>query len=226
MSRASEAIAGGPARAGLWIRIKAFAIYLAARVLLATVRIRVRHSRFLAEAQKSGKPVLFAFWHGRQLGLFKANPAERLTVLASLSADGRMQAGICRCFGLEVVRGSSSRGGLAGLLALGRALARGSSVGMAVDGPRGPAFEAKAGICVLARRSAAPILPISIGYRKSWTFGRAWDRFVVPRPFTRAWVGYAEPLRVAPDASRAEMARVAFLLGERLNALTADVDSG
>ncbi len=127
-------------RTSWWIRIKAFVIWLIARIVLFTVRLKVHKLENLEEARKHQKPIVYAFWHGRQLGLFKANPEKRLTILASLSRDGAMQALICKKFGLEVVRGSSSRGGLSGLMALGRKLRSGSAIAMAVDGPKGPAF--------------------------------------------------------------------------------------
>lgn len=217
--------AAGHAPAGLWTRFKAFVIWLVARLVLATVRLRVLHTERLDRARADGQPLVFAFWHGRQLGLFKANPADRLAVLASLSSDGEMQARICRRFGLEVVRGSSSRGGMAGMLALGRSMRRGASVGMAVDGPRGPAFEAKPGAVALARAHRAPIVPITIGYRRCLQLGRAWDRFQIPAPFTRAVVAYAEPLRVAPDATGEQIEETTRRLTGSLRELTAEVDA-
>ncbi len=209
---------------GLWLWLKAFFVWFLARVLLFTVRLRVRGEKNLHEARQADRPLLFAFWHGRQLGLFKANPEESLAVMTSLSRDGQMQSMICERFGLQVVRGSSSRSGLAGLLAMGKKLKQGVSVAVAVDGPRGPAFETKPGIVALAKVSACPIVPISIGYRRSWEFERAWDRFQVPKPFTLATVVYAKPLFVPASSTRQQLASLTEELNSRLRLITEEAD--
>jgi lysophospholipid acyltransferase (LPLAT)-like uncharacterized protein len=208
-----------------WAKIKAFFIWLVARVVLATVRVHTRYLDRLGRARELGRPILYAFWHGRQLALFKANPEARLTVMTSLSRDGEMQSWVCRRFGLKVVRGSSSRRGFAGLMALGRHLREGFSVGMAVDGPRGPAFEAKSGIVVLARRSGSPIVPITAGFKRALDLKRAWDRFLIPLPFTRAMVAYGEPILVPQKASSQQMRATTARLTESLQSLTAEVDA-
>jgi hypothetical protein len=210
--------------AGWWTRFKAWLVGWVARLLLRTVRLRVIGRELLDRARGPGRPVLYAFWHGRQLGLFKANPEPRLTVMTSLSKDGEMHTRICRRLGLQVVRGSSSRGGLAGLLALGRALREGSALGLAVDGPRGPAFQAKPGILALARQSGSAVVPITIGYRHAWIFSGAWDRFLLPRPFTRAVVAFGQALQVEQGARQADLEALAGTLTSRLQALTAQVD--
>jgi len=209
----------------VWTRIKAFVVWLVARVILATVRVRNLYLDRLARARELGRPILYAFWHGRQLALFKANPEARLTVMTSLSRDGEMQALVCRRFGLKVVRGSSSRRGLAGLMALGKHLKDGFSVGMAVDGPRGPAFESKSGIVVLARRSGSPIVPITAAFGHSLELKKAWDRFRIPLPFTRATVAYGEPILVSKKATSQEMRETTDRLTESLRVLTAEVDA-
>lgn len=209
----------------LWTRIKAFVVWLVARLVLATVRVRTLYLDRLAQARELGRPILYAFWHGRQLALFKANPEAVLTVMTSLSRDGEMQASICKRFGLKVVRGSSSRRGFSGLMALGRRLKEGISVGMAVDGPRGPAFEAKSGIVVLARRSGSPIVPITAGFRRRWQLKRAWDRFLIPLPFARATVAYGEPILVSKQATSQQMREATARLTESLQTLTAEVDA-
>jgi len=207
------------------IRIKAFVIWLIARIVLFTVRLKVDNLENLEKARKHEKPIVYAFWHGRQLGLFKANPEKRLTILASLSRDGEMQARICKKFGLEVVRGSSSRGGLSGLMALGRKLRSGSAIAMAVDGPKGPAFIAKPGVVALARLDGSPIVPITIGFSSKIRLRRAWDKFIIPLPFTKATVSYGEPLVISDRVSSGEIDKITEQLTASLLKLTHEVDA-
>ena len=173
----------------------------------------------------AGKPVLYAFWHGRQMVLFKFNPEKHLAVLTSLSRDGEMQARVCRKFGLEVVRGSSSRGGLQGLVKLRKRIRAGISVGMAVDGPRGPVYKAKIGLVLLSSQTQAPIVPVSAGLRRKVVPSRAWDCFQIPLPFSSATVAFGEPMLVPPRLSPEELGKVADDLTTRLRTLTQEVDS-
>jgi lysophospholipid acyltransferase (LPLAT)-like uncharacterized protein len=212
-------------RPGLWLRIKALVVWLGARLLLASVRIRVLHGEHLRAARQAGRPIVYAFWHGRQLGLFKANPEPTLAVMTSLSRDGTLQSLVCGRFGLQVVRGSSSRAGLSGLLALSRKLRQGVAVGLAVDGPRGPVHQVKQGVVGLAQATGAQLVPITIGYRRKWELTRAWDRFQIPKPFTRATVVYGQPIPVAPRRSRADLAATAEQVGDCLRAMTAEADA-
>jgi lysophospholipid acyltransferase (LPLAT)-like uncharacterized protein len=202
-------------------------VWLLARILLATIRLRVIYQERLEAARALGRPLLYAFWHGRQLMLFKGNPerGRRLAVITSLSRDGQMQSLICRRFGLEVVRGSSSRAGLSGLLALSRRLKNDCPVALAVDGPRGPVQIAKPGAVVLARNTGAPIVPVTVGFRRRWELGRAWDRFQIPWPFTEACMVFGQPIQVPADANTADVERVCERLTLELSDLTAEVDA-
>jgi lysophospholipid acyltransferase (LPLAT)-like uncharacterized protein len=103
--------------------------------------------------------------------------------------------------GLEVVRGSSSRGGAEALRTLARSLADGVSVMVVPDGPRGPREIVKPGVVTLAALSGAAIVPVALGASAEWRL-RSWDRFRIPRPFARCVMRFAEPIAVARDADR------------------------
>lgn len=214
-----------PSRPTFGIRLKAFVIWLLVRMLLATVRVRILYPERLERARATGRALIYAFWHGRQLGLFKANPERELAVMTSLSRDGTLQSLICHRFGLEVVRGSSSRAGLSGLVAMSRVLRRGVALGIAVDGPRGPAHQAKPGAAALALACGCPVVPITVGFSRSWVLTRAWDRFRIPKPFCTAWVAYGEPLGTPSDQEGRLPEQVADQVGQSLGALTEEVDA-
>ncbi len=215
---------GSPARRpdSLWLRLKAWLVWFLSRIVHATLRIRVVGKENIEMHRGSG-PLVYAFWHGRQFLLFGAIPERPLVVLSSLSYDGRMQARICRRFGLEVVFGSSSRGGLKGMLALYRSVRRGKSVAIAVDGPRGPCFKVKAGALAIAAATGRPVVPVASAARRMIVLASAWDRFQIPIPFTRAVVVFGEPLGV--DATdRNGLDKAASLLESRLEQLCSKAD--
>ncbi|MCA9640065.1 MAG: lysophospholipid acyltransferase family protein [Myxococcales bacterium] len=150
------------------------------RLLLWTLRVRVVGSL-------PAGPSVFAFWHGKQLGLLRVPRPRPTQVLVSWSKDGELQSAAMQSFGLTVVRGSSSKGGGAALRQLVRRLPE-QDVALAVDGPRGPRRCAKPGAVLASRLAGAPLVPLGIAFGRSFVFRRAWDRFELPLPFSRVCV--------------------------------------
>jgi lysophospholipid acyltransferase (LPLAT)-like uncharacterized protein len=163
---------------------------------------------------RAGRPLIYGVWHGRILivpwlnaRFRRTEGARNVRVLASRSRDGELVAAFVRRFGLEVVRGSSSRGGAAALRELARALHAGEDVAVVPDGPRGPSCQAQAGIVSLAATTGAPIVPLGVSARPARLL-QSWDRFLVPAPFARCAVVFGAPVRVGRDDDR-ETVRVA-----------------
>lgn len=120
--------------------------------------------------------------------------------LTSYSYDGELAARLVRHFDIWAARGSSSRGGSNALVQLERVLAEGVSVGITVDGPRGPRRAVKPGVAILSLRTGAPIVPVAFGAQRVWTL-RSWDRMIVGKPFSRTSFLCGEPIEPPPDAS-------------------------
>ncbi|MGH7441838.1 MAG: DUF374 domain-containing protein, partial [bacterium] len=93
----------------------------------------------------------------------------------------------------RTARGSSSRGGGSGLKELAGFLAKGESVLLTVDGPRGPRRKAKDGALQLARLSGCPVVPAIFATRPAPRL-KSWDRMVIPPPFARAVLWYGKPM--------------------------------
>src|SRR5512132_2271691 len=159
---------------------------LAVRVLICTLRIR-RDETLVSPLWRAGTPAIYAAWHGRILLLPYLYGWRRARVLASRSRDGEIVARFVSHFGLEPVRGSSSRGGAEALRLLRRALGQGRDVVVVPDGPRGPRETVKLRVVALARLSGAPIVPLAIGVSAEWRLG-SWDAFRIPKPFSRCLV--------------------------------------
>jgi lysophospholipid acyltransferase (LPLAT)-like uncharacterized protein len=166
------------------------------RLLRASWRVSI-----LGPFPTGDAPHVFCFWHGRQAGLF-AHPRPRpVAVLSSLSRDGDLQARILTRLSFTVLRGSSSRGGAAGLRGLVAALHGGADAAFAVDGPRGPLHIAKKGALVAARLAGATIVPITARASRAWIFDSAWDRYLLPKPFARVEIVRGEPIEAPAEAS-------------------------
>lgn len=142
------------------------------------------------------EPALFAHWHGDELVLVGYYSYRNLAVLSSLSQDGSLMARTLGLLGYQVFRGSSSRGGARGLIGLIRAVRDGSQAALAVDGPKGPIYEVKPGIVDLGLKTGKPIVPARCFADNAWVFSRSWNKCYLPKPFSRVYVIFGEPLVV------------------------------
>ncbi len=181
-----------------------------ARLWVATLRVRLVVSEELARTltTPATRPLVYAFFHGTQLSLLGFPRRRKTSVMVSLSKDGAMQARALALQGLGIVRGSTSRGGARALVALVRALRTGADVAFAVDGPRGPYGVAKAGAVLAARAANGLLVPFGSACRHAFVFRRAWDRFVLPLPFSRVVIVAGAPLEpyLEPEALSAAIA--------------------
>lgn len=170
-----------------------------ARLWVATLRVTVHGAGGLAAPERG--PWVLAFFHGTQLLLHGLGRSRRTCVMVSHSRDGDLQASALSTLGFEVVRGSSSRGGARALRAMVHRLREPRTDAVfAVDGPRGPYGSVKPGVLAAARQSGARVVPAGAAARRAWVLSRAWDRFVLPWPFTSVHIVLGEPLDAAPDA--------------------------
>jgi lysophospholipid acyltransferase (LPLAT)-like uncharacterized protein len=178
--------------------ILGFLLGLVARLWMATLRVRVEVHPALLTDEAARVPFVFSFFHGTQFPLHAFRRRKTTAVLVSLSKDGAIQARALSLLGLDVVRGSSSREGARGLAALVRKVRSGErDVAMAVDGPKGPYGVPKPGAAFLAERTGAWLVPMGSAVRRGKVFERAWDRFVLPWPFTTVAIVVGEP--VSPE---------------------------
>ena len=181
--------------------------YLYVSFVGLTSRLRWLGLGHLAAARRSRGPVIYAFWHQRQVFFTWTHRGSRLKVLVSRSQDGEIIARAMALSRIGAVRGSSSRGGAAAARELLDALAAGCDVAVTCDGPKGPAREVKPGILYLAQKTGLPIVPIANAVSHRLEFSRSWDRFQVPLPFSRAEVRHGPPVFVGPQDDLAAKAR-------------------
>ena len=72
------------------------------------------------------------------------------------------------------------------------------TIGIAIDGPKGPIFEPKGGAIYIAQKSGLPIV-IATGYvNKKWIL-KTWDRMEIPKPFSKAILYTGDPFYIDRD---------------------------
>ncbi len=191
---------------------------LVARLWLATLKVEIRGGDVLGAV--GDRPWVLCFLHGTQFPLLAWRRRRRTVALVSHSADGTMQASALRCQGLDVVRGSSSRGGARGLAGIIRQMRRlGADAAFAVDGPRGPYGVVKEGAIAAARASGALLVPMGSSMRRGWVARRAWDKFALPRPFSRVVVAFETPIDPSDADARLRLEEAIFRANEASLAL-------
>ena len=177
------------------------------RIVWALVWITGLTWRFEVLAEEGVTPVLFGqrpgpeiycFWHQCVLPCTVYFRHSRAVILISRSFDGELITRILQMFGFGAVRGSSSRGGSEGLRGLKNIIESGRTAIFTADGPRGPIYQTKMGPIKLAQATGAPIGVFHLEPERAWVLN-SWDRFLVPKPFTRIAVSWAQWTRVSGD---------------------------
>jgi hypothetical protein len=141
-------------------------------------------------------PGVYAFWHRCLLAGAWRFRNYGLTILISRSFDGELIARTVEQLGFVAIRGSSSRDGAPGLRNMQGAYLAGHYCAITADGPRGPAMVAKPGVAQLAQLVNTTVSACYVHPHRAWQV-RSWDRFLIPKPFSRVTVAWTRP--AAPD---------------------------
>ena len=176
------------------------------RLLGATWRIEDVQAAGTPVGHMIPGPTVFAFWHESLLACAFRFRDMGIAILISRSFDGELIARTVERLGFVAVRGSSTRGGSAGLRGLADAYASGRICAFTADGPKGPRRVAKTGPVQLAQLVSAPWLGCYHAEPESaWRMG-SWDRFAIPKPFTTVRFGWpAHVSDLAPGALQTAM---------------------
>jgi lysophospholipid acyltransferase (LPLAT)-like uncharacterized protein len=142
------------------------------------------------------------------------------TGLGGQHRDAEILSQISERFGYKVVRGSSTRGGIAAVLRILRDPNSTRHIGLTPDGPKGPRRKCQVGAVYLASRIGLPLVPCGFGYSRCWR-AKSWDRLAVPLPFSRIRCVTAHAIYVPPGLGTAELAPYQTEVEEVMNHATA-----
>lgn len=180
------------------------------RALRSTVKLRHHHDEPMRKMERGNERFILAFWHRHLLLMPYSYRGTGISVLVSQSGDGELIARTVARLGIDSSRGSSSRGGVAGMRTLLRKAGEGWDIAFTPDGPRGPASEVQPGVILAAAATGFPIQPVAVAATKAKRL-RSWDRFLIPLPFSCVHFVYGEPLAVErrgdPALAAAELKR-------------------
>ncbi len=183
-----------------WRRLEGWGLGQYYRLISWTARCHNEGLAHWYQAEASGRPVLWALWHGIQMpfmawGLGFMDPTRFVLVVVG---DERYDvlAGLGHAMGARAARVDMGGNPMAAgrqVLNVIQALKRGQLSFIFPDGPDGPPFQAKPGVFFIARKARALVLPLGIWTRQAYAMPR-WDRFLVPLPFARLHAVVGAPI--------------------------------
>lgn len=196
----------------------------ALRLLRWTLRVDTVGGEVLQSRWARGERAIVSFWHNRLLMLPLVAAGQPICIMVSHHRDGEIATNLLGAWGVTTVRGSASRGAVAGFLRLVAAYREGHNVAVLPDGPRGPRYVAKPGVVRLAKAVGSPIFPISYAADRVARL-RSWDGLMIPLPFARVRIAIGEAIEVPPQASPEQLEACRAELERRLQALSESVEA-
>jgi len=179
--------------------------FLAIRLIGPTLKYSISSEDGAPDPAKLGTgTVIQSFWHRCVFPAVYLWRHLQIGVMTSQSFDGEYIARIIQKFGFVPVRGSSTRGGARALLGMRKVLEQGNTAAFTIDGPQGPVYVAKPGPVILARATGAPMVMFYIALENPWVL-HTWDRFMLPRPFSKALMRVAKMIYVPAEADDSQM---------------------
>ena len=170
-------------------------LYLVVRVIYFTNKKVFHHPKL-----NENEAFIFVAWHGDlvscPINYFKNRPNGIVKTMISQSKDGEIISRVYALFGVDAIRGSSSKGGTKALISTIKEIKSGFDVALTPDGPRGPRFSIADGVIAIAQKSGAKIIVLNSQPSKYWQFN-SWDRFILPKPFGKVDFYMSEPFDIS-----------------------------
>lgn len=172
--------------------------YYGAALIRSTLRLKVKyHPNTVPHKQ-----YIFCFWHDKQFTpamYFDRLGQTKQAAFVSASRDGDMLAAWLKMLKYDVVRGSSNRKAISGMVHMIKKAKQGYTIGIAADGPRGPCYQAKPGAAYVAQKSGVELVPLGVAYSRKWIFSKAWDKYQLPKFFSKVAFYFGEPITITPE---------------------------
>ena len=193
------------------------------RLLIGTMRIIERPDNYPERIIRQGENIIFAFWHSFML--VPAYTARNLgiKIMISQHTDGEYITRVVERLGFTTIRGSTTRGGAKALLKMIKDSKEGTVLAITPDGPKGPRFIVQPGIIYLSQKTGFPIIPASLGLASYWELP-SWDKFRIPKPFSKAALICGEPIHIPPKLNKSEVEEYRILLEKRLKEMNIEAE--
>ncbi|MGM0417874.1 MAG: lysophospholipid acyltransferase family protein [Thermodesulfobacteriota bacterium] len=173
-------------------------VYYFIRTYSATFRLKVENEDKWMQLHKNEEKIILCTWHQHFFSFiryFKNYKNLKPSLMISRSSDGELIAGVANLTGWHTARGSSSKGGRTALEEMTNKIDETGLGAHIIDGPTGPAGIVKNGAVKMAASLGAYLVPMYTISDKDW-HASSWDKFLIPKPFSKVTILYGDPVYV------------------------------
>jgi lysophospholipid acyltransferase (LPLAT)-like uncharacterized protein len=207
-------------------KVAGLATSMAVRAWMSTLDCQVAYydkSVDQTQREHDGRQRIYVFWHEYMLFPLYMRGHCDTSMLVSRHRDGEFIVRVGQHMGFDFVRGSTTRGSVAALLEM-RSRSRHLNLAITPDGPKGPRRVMAPGGVFLASRLELPLVAIAMGFDRPWR-AKSWDRFAVPRPFSRARAIVSPQILIPRDVDREGLEHYRVEVEKLLNRLTLEAEA-
>ena len=166
---------------------------------------------------------IYVFWHEYILIPLHMRGNCNLAMLLSRHRDADILLEVAKHMGFDFVRGSTFGGGSTALRELERK-SRHMNLAITPDGPRGPRRVLAQGPVYLSSKLGLPLVAMGFGYSAPWRLS-TWDRFALPKPYSRARVVVSPAMVIPPGLDREGVEHYRLRVERLLNRLTCEAEA-
>ena len=173
----------------------------------------------------SNKEYIFCCWHNKLFLGPHLLPRNRvINALQSSHSDGMVTSLAFKYLGMNVILGSSKKGGMQAFRKMVKCIKSGESVAITPDGPKGPKEKVKEGIIKLAQITETSIIPL-VWTTNKFKLINSWDNFVIPYPFSKGVYSFGKPIYVKKQINEYELETARKNLENEIKRLTKEVEN-
>ena len=188
-------------------RIYGNILYYLIKIIFLTLDVKIIGAEDEIDEKKG---YVCGMWHNKLLiSLLCLKALKKKAGLASPSKDGELISVPLEKMGYKMVRGSSGKESVKSLVQVIKLVKNeGYSLGTPLDGPKGPRHEVKPGMIYAAQKSGKQLVLIGGAFSKKWIFNKTWDKFQLPKPFSKVVCIVGKPIDVPSDVDSKEYSEI------------------
>ena len=186
-----------------------FLFYFITKLIFLSIRWKYFEESKKSTIFNNKHKYIFCCWHNKLFLGPHLLPRNRvINALQSSHSDGMITSLAFQYLGMNVILGSSKKGGMQAFRKMVKCLKLGESIAITPDGPKGPKEKVKEGIIKLAQITNTPIIPLVWATRK-YKIINSWDNFVLPYPFSKGIYSFGRPIYIEKkiDMNKFELER-------------------
>ena len=173
-----------------------FLFYLITKFICFSIRWKCYDEDQKSKIINNKDQYIFCCWHNRLFLGPHLLPRNRIiNALQSSHSDGMITSIAFKYLGMNVILGSSMKGGMQAFRKMVKCIQNGESIAITPDGPKGPKETVKEGVIKLAQITGIPIVPL-VWSTKKFKLIDSWDNFVIPFPFSKGIYTFGKPIYV------------------------------